>query len=390
MANSKCRWECPQQWSQWSEWLAAGLHARNRWRLLVLLMGILFANGRRTVTRWLQAAGISDDYQDYYYFFTPGGTQEQIDRHAVGNADVANLAAVGDAVRPQANEGDDSQVAWLGAVRYQAATGSEAGRMDRSSAEGSGKRDLDCDRRRLHQAAVLATCVETTRHDRRSPAQRRRPERLAAEAEKRATSRPRSAAQIWQAQDQLGRRRNSRGAGQGRSWFLRLLLYRSECQRPRNNRSVRRSCYHRTRLSRCEGGLGFGATTGPQHLAQLGRVQFESVDAHARRIMGLGQESRRTLRSQRLTLGRRRSPPFSRQPSQRPAPAHFTKRIIEHHRNLVVTPKNHPPNQKPHGPGLIANSSSQKVQEASSRPFSRSLLNSMGVRSARKASAWSS
>ena len=77
MANSKCRWECPQQWSQWSEWLAAGLHARNRWRLPVLLMGILFANGRRTVTSWLRAAGISDDYQDYYYFLQPVGRKSK-------------------------------------------------------------------------------------------------------------------------------------------------------------------------------------------------------------------------------------------------------------------------------------------------------------------------
>jgi hypothetical protein len=68
MANSKCRWDCPEQWSEWSEWLAAGLHARNRWRLPILLTGILFANGRRTVTTWLRAAGVSDDYQDYYYF----------------------------------------------------------------------------------------------------------------------------------------------------------------------------------------------------------------------------------------------------------------------------------------------------------------------------------
>ena len=50
MANSKCRWESPELWSEWSDWLAAGLHARNRWRLLVLLAGMLFAGGRRTVT----------------------------------------------------------------------------------------------------------------------------------------------------------------------------------------------------------------------------------------------------------------------------------------------------------------------------------------------------
>jgi hypothetical protein len=68
MAKSGCRWQSPEQWSEWSQWLAAGLHARNRWRLPVLLLGMLFASGRRTVTTWLRAAGVSDDYQDYYYF----------------------------------------------------------------------------------------------------------------------------------------------------------------------------------------------------------------------------------------------------------------------------------------------------------------------------------
>ena len=67
MADSKCLWEPPDQWDEWSRWLAAGLHARNRWRLPVLLMGMLFASGRRTVSTWLRAAGVSEDYQDYYY-----------------------------------------------------------------------------------------------------------------------------------------------------------------------------------------------------------------------------------------------------------------------------------------------------------------------------------
>ena len=73
MANSECRWVCPDQWSEWSDWLAAGLHARSRWRLPVLLVGILFANGRRTVTSWLRAAGISTDFDDYYYFLASVG-----------------------------------------------------------------------------------------------------------------------------------------------------------------------------------------------------------------------------------------------------------------------------------------------------------------------------
>lgn len=77
MANSKCRWKSPEQWSEWSTWLAAGLHARNRWRLPVLLVGILLAQGRRTVTTWLRAAGVSDDYQDYYYFLACVGHKSE-------------------------------------------------------------------------------------------------------------------------------------------------------------------------------------------------------------------------------------------------------------------------------------------------------------------------
>lgn len=70
---AKTNWQCPSEWSEWSDWLAAGLHARNRWRLPVLLTGILFAVGLRTVTSWLRAVGVSDDFQDYYYFLAPLG-----------------------------------------------------------------------------------------------------------------------------------------------------------------------------------------------------------------------------------------------------------------------------------------------------------------------------
>jgi len=31
-------------------------------------VGMLFSRGRRTVASWLRAGGLSDDYQDYYYF----------------------------------------------------------------------------------------------------------------------------------------------------------------------------------------------------------------------------------------------------------------------------------------------------------------------------------
>tara|TARA_B100001013_G_scaffold26080_1_gene14388 strand:+ start:1863 stop:3200 length:1338 start_codon:yes stop_codon:yes gene_type:complete len=75
MAEPECRWECPSEWAEWSNWLAAGLHARNRWRLPLLVVGILFADGRRTVTTWLRAAGIS---ADYYYFLTSLGRKTEL------------------------------------------------------------------------------------------------------------------------------------------------------------------------------------------------------------------------------------------------------------------------------------------------------------------------
>jgi hypothetical protein len=61
-------YHAPAEWEDWSNWLAAGLHGRSRWRLPVLLTGLLFAGGRRVVATWLRAAGVSDDYRTYYAF----------------------------------------------------------------------------------------------------------------------------------------------------------------------------------------------------------------------------------------------------------------------------------------------------------------------------------
>jgi hypothetical protein len=48
--------------------LASVLHRRLQWRLAPLLMGVLFAHGRRTVASWLRAAALGDDFKAYYYF----------------------------------------------------------------------------------------------------------------------------------------------------------------------------------------------------------------------------------------------------------------------------------------------------------------------------------
>ena len=57
----------------WINRLAGLLDPRFSWRLLPLLTGLLFATGRRTVSSWLRAGDLSDDYQDYYYFLSAVG-----------------------------------------------------------------------------------------------------------------------------------------------------------------------------------------------------------------------------------------------------------------------------------------------------------------------------
>lgn len=63
----------PEDWQEWVAWLTPALNSRTRWRLPVVLLGLLFARGRRTVTSWLRAQGIAADYDDYYYFLASLG-----------------------------------------------------------------------------------------------------------------------------------------------------------------------------------------------------------------------------------------------------------------------------------------------------------------------------
>jgi hypothetical protein len=71
------KYQCPQEWSEWVEWLAAGLHGENRWRLPLLFVGMLFATGRRTVAAWLRAAGVGNDWRRYYYFISAVGRKAE-------------------------------------------------------------------------------------------------------------------------------------------------------------------------------------------------------------------------------------------------------------------------------------------------------------------------
>jgi hypothetical protein len=77
MAKPDFCWNCPAEFSEWTEWLSAGLHGRHRWRLPVLLSGMLFARGRRTVTTWLRGAGVTVGFADYYYFLSSLGRKSE-------------------------------------------------------------------------------------------------------------------------------------------------------------------------------------------------------------------------------------------------------------------------------------------------------------------------
>jgi hypothetical protein len=61
--------------------LASWLHARSAARLPLLLCGILLARGRRTVTSWFRAAGITTDYRQAYV--TVGAVGHHVEQMAV-------------------------------------------------------------------------------------------------------------------------------------------------------------------------------------------------------------------------------------------------------------------------------------------------------------------
>jgi hypothetical protein len=62
------KWRLPAELLVWISQLSQPLHARLAWRLPLLMTGMLFAQGRRTVASWLRAAELGNDFRAYYYF----------------------------------------------------------------------------------------------------------------------------------------------------------------------------------------------------------------------------------------------------------------------------------------------------------------------------------
>ena len=71
-------WKLPAEVAQWLHHLSQPLHQRSAWRLLPLVVGLLFAQGRRTITRWLHAAAIAKGFQRYYYFLASLGRKAEV------------------------------------------------------------------------------------------------------------------------------------------------------------------------------------------------------------------------------------------------------------------------------------------------------------------------
>ena len=63
--NPYCVRRVPEEWLEWFDVLTPLLDSRTAWRLPIVLLGLLLARGRRTVTTWLRAQGVLGDFDDY-------------------------------------------------------------------------------------------------------------------------------------------------------------------------------------------------------------------------------------------------------------------------------------------------------------------------------------
>ncbi len=450
MADAKCVWQCPEDWYEWSRWLAAGLHARNRWRLPVLLVGILFAHGRRTVTTWLRAAGVSDDFQDYYYFLAALGCKTKsvatqllllvlrtlplpdrllvvIDdtptkRYGpkVEGADIHRNPTPGPAdqkylyghiwvtlslavrhprfgplalpllamlyVRRKTMAKIPKWRGWTFAtklvlaarlVEWIAPIVKQAGKTLWVVVDGGYVKAPFL--KRALRAGV--TIIGRLRKDAALP-------RPAAKVAAWPAARSWPSAEVRQEQDQLGqacrpsqrlgdgpmhrlrqdghealqdllgdlpagRRTDSRGDCRGGPRLVPVFFYRSERNGRGDYRSLCRPGDDRAGLPRCEGSLWRGPAAGAEHLVQLGRLPFESLDSYAGGTLVLEPSPRRALRSQPVAVGRRRSASVPCRSPQSLAATHHGTRIIDACRRPAAATKNPPTDQASYDLGRI-------------------------------------
>src|SRR5271166_2706683 len=307
----------------------------------------------------------------------------------------AGPAVACNAVCPPEDNSHHPQKARL-AIPHQARIGGPLGGVDRDAREKGGKNVVGGRRRRVYQGALLEA-GHRHGHNRHWPTpQGCRAARPACAIAAWPTTRTGPSTHLWEEPDQPGQtcraqarlannrvyglRRNdyqdlqdvsghlracwrsdSRGDRQGRTRLVSLLLDRSQRERGRDCGNFRRPGHDRAGLPRHQGSLGRGSTTSAEHLDERGRLSSHFVDAYAGGTLGLVPPSRGTLRSQRLPMGRSRTPPFSCGSPQSLTATHPTNRIINDYRRLVVAAKNHRVRPTSHDIGrltLVINSES--------------------------------
>ena len=78
---------------QWFCYLAAALDRRSAVRLAVVFIGAVLARGRRTVTSWIRAAGLSSDYKPVYTAVAAAGKRADSIAARLATAAVKPLVA---------------------------------------------------------------------------------------------------------------------------------------------------------------------------------------------------------------------------------------------------------------------------------------------------------
>ena len=72
------KWIFPDSWQIVTIAIRSVLHQRSAWRLSIIFAGIVFAKGRKTITSWFRAAGITERYKAFYYFVGSIGQKTEI------------------------------------------------------------------------------------------------------------------------------------------------------------------------------------------------------------------------------------------------------------------------------------------------------------------------
>src|SRR6188474_3509672 len=81
---------------QWFSHLAASLDRRSILRLAWLFLGAVLARGRRTVTSWIRAAGLSDQFRPCYTAVAAAGRRTDLLAARLADDAVRPLAAAAD------------------------------------------------------------------------------------------------------------------------------------------------------------------------------------------------------------------------------------------------------------------------------------------------------